>query len=45
MDVNTMRSLVTVLSLACFVGIWYWAYKRSNQDRFEEAAQTPFIED
>jgi cytochrome c oxidase cbb3-type subunit 4 len=27
------------------VGIWFWAYMRSNRARFEEAAQVPFAED
>lgn len=40
-----MRIVATLASLACFLGIWVWAYRRSNHDRFEEAAQLPFIED
>ncbi|MDR2334666.1 cbb3-type cytochrome c oxidase subunit 3 [Diaphorobacter ruginosibacter] len=45
MDISTMRSLATVASLACFLGIWFWAFRRKNKTRFEEAAQLPFLED
>ncbi|MBC7955544.1 MAG: cbb3-type cytochrome c oxidase subunit 3 [Cytophagales bacterium] len=43
MDVNDLRIVVTVLSLACFVGIVVWAWSRRNQSRFEEAALIPFM--
>lgn len=42
MDINDLRSLVTVLSLITFVGIWAWAWSRKNQQRFDEAAKLPF---
>ncbi len=42
MDITTMRIVFTLLSLACFLGIWVWAYSRRNQSRFDEAAQLPF---
>ena len=46
MDIVTdLRIAFTLASLACFVGIWYWAFKRSNKARFDEAAQLPFAED
>ncbi|MBF5006516.1 CcoQ/FixQ family Cbb3-type cytochrome c oxidase assembly chaperone [Diaphorobacter sp. HDW4A] len=45
MDISTMRSVATVASLICFVGIWVWAWRRANKNRFDEAAQLPFIED
>ncbi len=45
MDLSTMRSLATVVSLISFLGIWFWAYRRKNKDRFDEAAQLPFLED
>jgi cytochrome c oxidase cbb3-type subunit 4 len=41
-DINTLRSLVTVISLGVFVGIVAWAWSRRNQARFDEAAQLPF---
>lgn len=45
MDINTLRSLATVLSLAAFVGIWAWAWSRRNRQAFDDAAQLPFEQD
>jgi len=45
MDITTLRIIATLASMACFIGIWFWAYKRSNQAQFDEAAQVPFMED
>lgn len=42
MDINDLRSAVTVISLLTFLGIVAWAWSRRNQDRFEEAARLPF---
>jgi cytochrome c oxidase cbb3-type subunit IV len=44
MDVNDLRSLFTVLSLATFVGIWAWAWSRRNQSAFDQAAHLPFTD-
>jgi cytochrome c oxidase cbb3-type subunit 4 len=43
MDVNDLRSLVTLVSLATFAGICIWAWAKRNRDRFDEAAQIPFM--
>jgi len=45
MDINDLRSIITVLSLLTFLGICWWAYSRGSQKGFEEAAQLPFAED
>ncbi|WP_332671261.1 cbb3-type cytochrome oxidase subunit 3 [Aromatoleum sp.] len=45
MDINDLRSLITVLSLFCFLGICFWAYSRRARAGFEEAAKLPFIDD
>jgi cytochrome c oxidase cbb3-type subunit 4 len=45
MDINDLRSIVTVVSLAAFVGIVAWAWSRNNRARFDEAAQLPFAEE
>lgn len=45
MDINDLRSIMTVVSLLTFLGIVWWAYARSNQKRFDEAANLPFAED
>lgn len=46
MDINDLRSLTTVMSLAVFLGIVWWVFGlKSNKQRFEEAANLPFAED
>ena len=42
MDINDMRSIVTVLSLVAFVGIIVWAWSKKNKAGFDEAARLPF---
>ncbi len=42
MDLNDLRSIVTVVSLLTFLGIVAWAWSRGNKDRFDEAARLPF---
>ncbi|MGC4365392.1 cbb3-type cytochrome oxidase subunit 3 [Hydrogenophaga sp. R2] len=42
MDINDLRSIVTVVSLFTFLGIVVWAWSRRNQAGFEEAARLPF---
>jgi|APDOM4702015073_1054812.scaffolds.fasta_scaffold33431_2 cytochrome c oxidase cbb3-type subunit 4 len=45
MDINDLRSAVTVISLLAFVGIIVWAWSRKNRAAFDEAAQLPFAEE
>ena len=42
MDINDLRSIVTVVSLITFLGIVVWAWSRRNQAGFDEAARLPF---
>ena len=44
-DVNTLRSVVTVVSFLTFIGILVWAYSRKNAADFEKAANLPFEQD
>jgi cytochrome c oxidase cbb3-type subunit 4 len=44
MDVNDLRDIVTLLSFLIFIGIMIWALSRRNAQRFEEAAQLPFVD-
>jgi len=44
-DLNTLRSVVTVISLLVFLGIVAWAWSRRNRERFDEAARLPFQDD
>lgn len=42
LDINNLRSIVTVVSMLVFAGICAWAWSRRNRRRFDEAAQLPF---
>lgn len=44
MDINEMRSLITVIGLLCFLSIVFWAYSRKRNEDFAEAANLPFNE-
>jgi len=46
MDINDLRSIVTVVSLLTFLGIVWWAYGvKSNKQRCAEAANLPFADE
>ncbi|HEX5094046.1 MAG TPA: cbb3-type cytochrome c oxidase subunit 3 [Burkholderiales bacterium] len=40
MDINLIRSLVTVAALAAFLGIVWWAYSPARRQRMEEAGRS-----
>ena len=45
MELNELRTLITLLSFIVFAGIVFWAYSGKQKARFEEAANLPFIDD
>jgi cytochrome c oxidase cbb3-type subunit IV len=45
MDVNQLRSVVTVFSLFLFLALVAWTWQRSRRDAFEEAAALPFADE
>ena len=45
LDINTLRSAATVVSLIVFVGIIAWAWSSRNAADFEQAAKLPFAQD
>lgn len=45
MDINTLRSFITLLSLAMFIGLMVWTWNRHQKRGFDEAAQLPFLDD
>jgi len=45
MDVGTLGSVVTVLFFLLFIVILWWAFRRENKQKFEDAANLPFRED
>jgi cytochrome c oxidase cbb3-type subunit 4 len=42
MDVNTLRSAVTVATFILFIGIVVWTLSKRRSADFEEAAKLPF---
>lgn len=45
MDINDLRSIITLLSFLLFLGIVWWAYGSKRKARFDAAALLPFAED
>jgi cytochrome c oxidase cbb3-type subunit 4 len=45
MDINLMRSIVTVLSFVLFIALVVWTWNKSRRTAFEEAAALPFADD
>ena len=45
MDINDLRSILTVMGFLCFLGICAWAYSSHAKAGFEEAALLPFTDD
>ncbi len=45
MDINDMRSAMTVVLFLLFLGIVFWAYSSKRKRAFDEAARLPFDED
>lgn len=45
MDINDLRSLVTVLAFVSFLGITVWALSGARRARFDAAARLPFDEE
>ena len=45
MDVNLLRSVVTVFSLFLFLALVAWTWQSSRREAFEEAAALPFADE
>jgi cytochrome c oxidase cbb3-type subunit 4 len=43
MDVNDLRTAVTVVSFVCFAGIVAWAWSRRNRAHLDDCARIPFL--
>jgi cytochrome c oxidase cbb3-type subunit 4 len=44
MDVNTLRSIVTVASLLVFLVVVAYAWSSKRRQAFDEAANLPFVD-
>ena len=45
MELNDIRAWHTVILLALFVGIIFWAYSKRRKTGFDEAANLPFADE
>jgi len=45
LDINVLRSFVTLVSLAMFIGLMVWTWNRRQKRDFDEAAHLPFLDD
>lgn len=45
MDLNLIRSVVTLLAFIVFIAIVVRVWRGGNRERFEEAAQLPFADE
>lgn len=45
MDINDLRSVITVLLFVVFIGIVWWAYSDRRKQAYDEAARIPLDED
>ena len=42
MDINVLRSIVTVIAFAIFIGMVLWAYSDRSKAAVDQAARLPF---
>ncbi len=45
MDMTIFRSVVLLVLMIGFLGLWCWAWSRRRQSDFQEAAQLPLTDD
>ncbi len=45
MDIGILQGIGTVLAMAAFIGVCVWAWSSKNKQRFDDAAQLPFVND
>jgi len=45
MDINLIRSVLTVLLFIAFIGIVMWAWSKGKREDFEAAARLPLEDD
>jgi cytochrome c oxidase cbb3-type subunit IV len=45
LDINTLRSIATLISFVVFIGIMVWTYSKRRAADFSQAANLPFEQD
>jgi len=44
-DMGVVRGAITALTMAVYAGIFWWAYRKGNRERFEADAMLPFADE
>jgi cytochrome c oxidase cbb3-type subunit 4 len=44
-DMGMIRGIIAAITMLVYLGIFYWAYRRDNRERFDEDALLPFADD
>ena len=45
MNIGILQGIGTILAMAAFIGVCVWAWSSKNKQRFDEAAQLPFMDE
>ena len=45
MDINILRGIATIVVMASFLSIFWWAYFYRSKESFNDAANLPFIDE
>jgi len=45
MDQGTIEGIGTILAMAAFLGVCWWAFSKHKKKDFEEASRLPFDDD
>jgi cytochrome c oxidase cbb3-type subunit 4 len=45
LDMGVFQGLITAFTMVVYAGIFWWAYRGANRERFDEDALLPFGED
>lgn len=45
MDINLLRGIATIVVMASFLSIFWWAYIYRSKESFNDAANLPFVDD
>jgi|TARA_B110000977_G_scaffold167402_1_gene215971 cytochrome c oxidase cbb3-type subunit 4 len=45
MNIGILQGIGTVLAMVAFIGVCVWAWSSKNKQRFDEAAQLPFMDE
>lgn len=44
-DINTLRGISTILVMAAFFAVCFWAFSKKRKSEFDKAANLPFADE